>query len=80
MRKWPGSIRQTKYNLHKVLNKELERLYKGGLFKKTIAQAKDAEPLRLMGGLLTANIYRLKRHDRSYGGKHDPTNGLITIP
>ena len=64
------ALDKQKYNLHKVLNKELERLYKKRLIQeKTIAQAKDAEPLRLMGELLTANIYRLKRHDRSYGGK-----------
>jgi predicted ribosome quality control (RQC) complex YloA/Tae2 family protein len=77
------ALDKQKYNLHKVLNKELERLYKKRLIQeKTIAQAKDAEPLRLMGELLTANIYRLKKGmiEVTVENFYDPTNGLITIP
>lgn len=72
-----------KRELTKVLNKELERNYKKKLLQEqTVSFAKDAEPFRVMGELLTANIYRIEKGmgEITVENFYDPENGLITIP
>jgi len=76
-------LAQEKRSLLKVLNKEAERNYKKKMLQEeTVNFAKDAEPFRIMGELLTANIYRIKKgmEEITVENFYDQENKLITIP
>ncbi|MDS1029629.1 NFACT RNA binding domain-containing protein [Bacillota bacterium LX-D] len=58
-------LAKEKHTLAKVLQKELEKNHKKRLLQEeTIALAKKAEPFRIYGELLTANIYRIAKGEK----------------
>ncbi|KAF1086783.1 hypothetical protein SPSYN_00502 [Sporotomaculum syntrophicum] len=66
-----------------VINKEVKRLNKKlALQKKSVAEAGEAERLRLYGELLTANIYRMERgmHEIELENYYDPEAKPVIVP
>ncbi|WP_227767018.1 Rqc2 family fibronectin-binding protein [Zhaonella formicivorans] len=75
-------LQRAKNELRRILTKELERnRKKQALQEETIAQAKLAEPYRIKGELLTANIYRVSKGDKTVlvENFYNPDDGPLLI-
>lgn len=75
-------LEKVRQQLQKIVTKELDKKYKKkALQEEAITQAKDAEPYRIQGELITANIYRIKPGDTQVevNNFYDPENTLLTI-
>lgn len=76
-------IEQTRGNLIRVVSSELERCRKKlALQEESLAESGKAEEYRLMGELLTANLYQVSRgQDRiTVVNYYDPDGGTLEIP
>lgn len=76
------NLEKSRQELQKIITKELEKKYKKRtILEETIAQAKNAEPYRIKGELITANIYRINRGDTKVlvHNFYDPNNSLMEI-
>lgn len=75
-------LEATHRSLKHVIDRELKRCYKKESLQETaVAEADDAEKLRLAGELITANIYRLEKGQTSFTTPnfYDPNGTEITI-
>lgn len=75
-------LEQQKNRLTQVVTHEKEKLEKKlGIYKNALTEAADAEKYKIMGELLTANLYQIGKGAASVDviNYYDPAGGSITI-
>ena len=74
-------INEMQYSLNTKLKSEINRLTKKiTINQKKLQEAVDAQEFRIMGEIITANIYRTKPGQKELAAKNFYTDETVTIP